>query len=71
LLAPEIDPRLIHRGMWGYGFRQYGLALFKPSLGTTQIGRAANDPPDGKTVNRRWVDAELNAADAPSPTVPN
>jgi fatty acid desaturase len=66
-LVPEIDPRLIQGGMWRYTFRQYGLAPFKPGLGTTQIGRAANDPPDGKPVNRHWVDAEMNAADAKPP----
>jgi beta-carotene hydroxylase len=47
-IADKIDPRLLHRSMWWYFIKQYLLATFVPSLGTTQVGRAAYDPPDGK-----------------------
>jgi fatty acid desaturase len=50
-LAPKIDPQLLPRSMWFYFFRQYFLAMFFPSLGTTQVGRAGFDPPDGRTVD--------------------
>jgi fatty acid desaturase len=46
-VAGEIDPRLVHKSMWWYFFRQYVLAAFFPSLGTTQVGRAPYDPPRG------------------------
>lgn len=39
-IADEIDPRLCHRSMWWFFFRQHVLALFFPSLGTVQVGRA-------------------------------
>jgi len=57
-LAPKIDPRLINGGLTWYIIRQYGLARFRLSFGTIQVGRAANDPPMGKPVSMRWVDAE-------------
>jgi fatty acid desaturase len=44
-LAPRIHPSLQHRSMWLYFFRQYVLAAFIPSLGTTQLGRAPFDEP--------------------------
>jgi fatty acid desaturase len=35
-----IDPRLKHRSMWGFAFRQYLLAPLFTRLGTEQVGRA-------------------------------
>lgn len=46
--ADQIDPRLLHKSMWWYFFQQYLLAPFFPSLGTTQVGRAAYDVPDAE-----------------------
>lgn len=42
----EIDPRLCHRSMWWFFFQQHVLALFFPSLGTVQVGRAPFDCPE-------------------------
>ncbi len=39
----KIDPRLNHRSMWWFFFQQHLLALFIPSLGTVQVGRAPFD----------------------------
>lgn len=50
-LAPHIDAQLMHRSMWFYFFRQYFLAMFVPSLGTKQVGRAGFEPPDGRPVD--------------------
>ena len=50
-LAPKIDPQLLPRSMWFYFFRQYFLAMFFPSLGSKQVGRAGFDPPDGQSVD--------------------
>jgi hypothetical protein len=44
--------------MWFYFFRQYVLAMFIPSLGTKQVGRAGFEPPDGKTVDLRSDDVD-------------
>ena len=46
-IEPHIDPRLMHRSLWGYFLRQYALAPLFPKLGTEQVGRAPYDPPDG------------------------
>jgi hypothetical protein len=37
--------------MWFYFFKQYVLATFIPSLGTTQVGRPGFDPPDGRKID--------------------
>lgn len=42
-IESEIDPRLCHRSMWWFFFRQHFLALFFPSLGTEQVGRSPWD----------------------------
>jgi hypothetical protein len=42
----RIDPRLLHESMWWYFIKQYFVAALIPSLGTTQVGRAAYDAPD-------------------------
>lgn len=42
-LRPRIDPRLRHRSMWFFFFRQYLLAPYWPELGTQQVGRAPFD----------------------------
>jgi fatty acid desaturase len=44
-IEKEIDPRLCHRSMWWFFFQQYFLALFIPSVGTVQVGRAPFDCP--------------------------
>ena len=61
-LAPHIDPQLMPNSMWFYFFRQYVLATFIPSLGTTQVGRPGFDPPDGKPVD--LASADVAAAEA-------
>lgn len=42
-LRSKIDPRLRHRSMWAFFFRQYALAPLWPKLGTVQVGRAPFD----------------------------
>jgi len=61
-LASKIDPQLMHWSMWFYFFRQYFLAMFIPSLGTKQVGRAPFDAPDGKPVSLVSDDVELGEA---------
>lgn len=61
-LAPNIDPRLIHRSMWWFFFQQYVLALFIPRLGTVQVGRAPFDDPSGKQVEVVTDEVELGDA---------
>ena len=39
-IADEIHPDLQQKSCWWYWFKQYVLALFFPSLGSRQIGRA-------------------------------
>jgi beta-carotene hydroxylase len=51
-IASEIDPRLCHRSMWWFFFRQHVLALFFPSLGTVQVGRPPWEaPPEQKRAD--------------------
>jgi fatty acid desaturase len=61
-LAPLIDPRLLHHGVWPYFFRQYVLAPFWPRLGTVQVGRAAYD--DADAAQPVTADVELGEAGA-------
>ncbi len=61
-LAPHIDPRLMHRSMWGFIFVQYVVAPFFPKLGSQQVGRAPFDPPDGREV--KLTSADVGVADA-------
>lgn len=61
-LAPYIDPRLIHRSMWGYFFRQYVVAPFFPAFGTQQVGRAPSDPPDGRPSSLQTAEVDLGDA---------
>ena len=63
-LAPRIDPRLIHRGLWAYLVRQYLLSPFLPRLGTVQVGRAPYDAPDGSPAIPVTADVELGEAGA-------
>ncbi len=63
-IAPQIDKRLIERSMWWYFFRQYVIAMLVPSLGTTQVGRAPFDPPDGSKAIIETADVELGEAGA-------
>ena len=44
----EIHPELKQRSVWWYWFKQYFLAMFFPSLGTQQIGRAPFDTREGE-----------------------
>jgi beta-carotene hydroxylase len=62
-IADQIDPRLIHRSMWAFYFRQYLLAPLFPRLGTVQVGRAPFDPPDGQGVEPT-TSAEVDLGDA-------
>jgi beta-carotene hydroxylase len=55
-IKAEIDPRLCHRSMWWFFFQQHVLALFFPSLGTVQVGRA---PFDCEENERREDSPEL------------
>jgi fatty acid desaturase len=61
-LAPKIDPRLIERSMWWYFVRQYFVAMFIPSLGSTQIGRAPFEPPDGREQSLQHAEVDLGDA---------
>ena len=61
-IAPAIDSRLIHRSMWAYFFRVFVLALFSPRFGTTQVGRAPFDPPDGGAKETTSADVDLGEA---------
>jgi beta-carotene hydroxylase len=54
-IAAHIDPRLRQRSVWWYWFKQYALAPFFPSLGSTQIGRA---PFDTETGDLRTADVD-------------
>ena len=47
-IADQIHPDLKQRSLWWYWFKQYVLAAFVPSLGTTQIGRAPFDTGEEK-----------------------
>jgi fatty acid desaturase len=61
-IAREIDPRLCHTSMWAFAFRQYLLAPIFPRLGTSQVGRAPYDPPDGKVTSLESGDVEVGDA---------
>lgn len=61
-LVPKIDPRLVHRGIFGYFFRQYVLAFIFPEVGTVQVGRAPFDVADG--ANHHIVTASVDVAEA-------
>jgi fatty acid desaturase len=61
-IAPFIDPRLIERNLWWYWFREYVLALLVPRLGSTQIGRAPFDPPDGSELDLSAAEVDLGEA---------
>lgn len=61
-IAPEIDPSLKQRSMWWFFAKTYVLALFIPSLGTKQVGRAPFDPPDGAKVDTGTADVILGEA---------
>ncbi|HEY4159478.1 MAG TPA: fatty acid desaturase [Polyangiaceae bacterium] len=62
IIAPHIDPALIESSLAWYWFREYFVALFVPSLGSKQIGRAPFDPPDGKAVNIESADVDVGEA---------
>jgi fatty acid desaturase len=61
-IADQIDPRLLHTSMWAFAFKQYVLAPFFPELGTTQVGRAAYDPPAGTVTTLQSADVEIGDA---------
>jgi len=67
-IADKIDPRLMHRSMWGFFFRQYALAPFFPKLGTVQVGRAPFDDPALDEKNRASTESALS--DEPSMNSP-
>jgi fatty acid desaturase len=65
-IADEIHPDLRTRSFWWFCVKQYILALFIPSLGTKQIGRAPFDSPTGdagplKTDDVDAVESGVNA----------
>ncbi len=68
-IAKQIDPRLIERNMWWYFFRQYLLAPFMPKLGSSQIGRAPFDPPDGGPLDVRSADVDAEEAGTNAPMI--
>lgn len=57
-LAPKVDRALIEGGMWWYFAKCYLLAPFGRGFGTTQVGRAPFDPPEG-------VSGDIATADVP------
>jgi fatty acid desaturase len=61
-IAPHIDPRLVEPSLAWYWFREYVVALFIPSLGSKQVGRAPFDPPDGQAVNVESADVDVGEA---------
>lgn len=50
-MAKDIDPQLMQTSVWWYWFKQYALAWAIPSLGSTQVGRAPYDPPEGASMD--------------------
>ncbi|HRX77828.1 MAG: fatty acid desaturase [Planctomycetaceae bacterium] len=46
-LADDINPQLNERSVCWFFFRQYVLAFFFPSLGTTQVGSSPSEPQGG------------------------
>jgi fatty acid desaturase len=66
-IAAEIDPALKERSMWLFFLRVYLLSLFVPRFGTTQIGRAPFDPPDGALVDTRTASVVLAEAGTNAP----
>jgi fatty acid desaturase len=67
-IAPNIDPRLIHRSMWWFFFKQYVLALFIPRHGTEQVGRAPFDTlgADPWASGAKLITADVELGDAGS-----
>jgi hypothetical protein len=61
-VAPRIDPALIEHSLFWYWTREYFVALFVPSLGSKQIGRAPFDAPDGGPVNVTSADVDVGEA---------
>jgi hypothetical protein len=66
-IAPQIHPELNQRSFFGWCFRSYVLALFVPSLGTRQVGRAPFEPPTGEAPELTSADVDavesgINAA---------
>lgn len=55
-LAPHIDPALRQRSLWWYWLKQYFLSPIFPSLGTSQVGRAPFELPDGTKAQLRTED---------------
>jgi fatty acid desaturase len=45
-----IHPALKQQSIWGFCLRSYLLGAFSPRFRTTQVGRAASDPPDGDSM---------------------
>jgi fatty acid desaturase len=58
-IAPAIDASLKQRSFWWFCLKNYFLAIFIPSLGTKQVGRAPFDLPDGGAVDTRTADVLL------------
>ena len=58
-LAPLIHPDLVEGSLLWYFAKNYVLAPFVPRFGSTQIGRAPFDPPDGSTPNTATADIQL------------
>jgi beta-carotene hydroxylase len=65
-IASKIEPSLNQKNLIWYWFKQYVLAAFIPSLGTTQIGRAPFDTGEQKlditTAEVGFGDSGTNAA---------
>lgn len=58
----QIAPVLKQKSVWWYWFKQYALASIMPSLGSTQLGRGPDHPPDGRARPLSASDVSLGDA---------
>jgi hypothetical protein len=61
-ISDEIAPVLKQKSVWWYWFKQYALASIMPSLGSTQLGRGPDRPPDGRARPLSASDVSLGDA---------
>jgi fatty acid desaturase len=69
-IAGGIDPELNQPNVALFIVRQFFLARIWPALGTSQVGRAPFDPPNGGELNLTSDDVELGEAGANTAMLP-
>ncbi len=62
-IADQIDPSLKQSSVWWYWIRQYALTPLVPSLGTVQLGRGPDHPPNGARI-QGIASADVDTGDA-------